>query len=43
MRKLYAAVIALILGGALYASNFTPPSSQDPVPSCMPSGCPNPK
>jgi hypothetical protein len=41
MRKLYAAVFALILGGVLYASDFTT-SCQDPVP-CAPTGCMNPK
>ena len=38
MRKLSAAVIALILGGVLYASNFTT-SCQDPKSlwnGCMP-------
>jgi hypothetical protein len=41
MRKLYAAVIALILGGVLYASNFTT-SCQDPLP-CGTAGCPHPR
>jgi hypothetical protein len=39
MRKFYAAVIALTLGGILYVSNLTPVPNQDPYP-CPPEGCP---
>lgn len=42
MRKISAAVLALVLGGLLYFSNVALSQNQDPYP-CPPSGCGNPK